>query len=100
MARHTLYSSHINNLKGILDVEGYVPKETIADTGAAKVMLRKTFAAGVKSSTHSDVEWNTASGAIEMPLGTTKDKVKFTFARGTQQMCIVILLVTVVDTTP
>ena len=41
----------------------------------------------------------TASGAIEMPLGTTKDKVKFIFARDTQQMCIVMLLVPMVDTT-
>ena len=43
----------INNLKDILDVEGYVRKETIADTGAAKVRLSKTFAAAINCSTHS-----------------------------------------------
>ena len=33
--------------KGVLDVEGYVPKDTIVDTGATKVILSKTFAAAM-----------------------------------------------------
>ena len=37
--------AYIDNTKGVPDVEGYVPKETILDTRAVKVMLSKTFAA-------------------------------------------------------
>ena len=38
---------YISNQDGMLDVEGYVPKESILDTGAAKVMRSKTFAAAM-----------------------------------------------------
>ena len=38
---------YISNQDGILDVEGYVPKESILDTGASKVMLSKKFAAAM-----------------------------------------------------
>ena len=41
----------------------------------------------------------TASGAIEMPLGTTNTKLKFTLARGTDHEHVVELHATVVDTT-
>ena len=64
-------------------MEGYVPKETILDTGAAKVMLSKTFAAAMQVNSRNlrrGVEFVTASGAIEMPLGTTNTKLKFTLA--------------------
>ena len=39
---------YISNQGGILDVEGYVPKESILDTGASKVMLSKKFAAAMQ----------------------------------------------------
>ena len=41
----------------------------------------------------------TASGAIEMPLGITNKKLKFTLARGTEHEHVVELHATVVDTT-
>ena len=45
------------------------------------------------------VEFVVASGAIEMPLGVTKNKLKFTLGRGTDKLCVVELHATVVDTT-
>ena len=30
---------YIDNTHGVLDIEGYVPKEAILDTGATKVMI-------------------------------------------------------------
>ena len=86
----------------ILDVEGYVPKESILDTGASKVVLSKTFATAMGLTAHSlqrGVEFVTASGAVEMPLGTTKAKLKLTLGRGTYHLCVVKLEATVVDTT-
>ena len=45
------------------------------------------------------VEFVTASGAIEMPLGVTKKEMKFTLGRGTDKLCVVELHATVEDTT-
>lgn len=93
---------YILNRDGILDVEGYVPKETILYTGAAKVILSKTFAAAMQVNSRNlrrGVEFMTASGAIEMPLGTTNTKLKFTLARGTDHEHVVELHAIVVDTT-
>ena len=36
---------YLDTKSGVFDVEGYVPKEAILDTGATKVMFRLTFAA-------------------------------------------------------
>ena len=61
---------YLSNGNKILDVEGYVPKESILDTGASKVMLSKTFVAAMGITSQSlqrGVEFVTASGAIEMP---------------------------------
>ena len=93
--------AYIDNSKGVLDVEGYVPKDTIVDTGAAKVMLSKTFAAAMHINANSlsrGIEYVTASGAVEMPLGITKKKVKFTLSRGTPYMCTIEVVATIVDT--
>ena len=38
---------YIDTNNSVLDVEGYVPKEAILDTGATKVMLSKNFAAAM-----------------------------------------------------
>ena len=38
---------YISNQDGVLDVESYVPKESIVDTRASKVMLSKKFAAAM-----------------------------------------------------
>ena len=92
---------YLSNGSRILDVEGYVPKESILDTGASKVMLSKTFAAAMNITSQSlkkGAEFVTASGAVEMPLGITKTKLKFTLGRGTEHMCVVELEATVVDT--
>ena len=43
-------------------------------------------------------EFITASGAIEKPVGVTKAKIQFTFARKTSNECRVELVVTVVNT--
>ena len=93
---------YISNQNGVLDVEGYVPKGSILDTDAAKVMLSKSFAAAMQVNSQTlrrGVEFVTASGAIEMPLGITATTLKFTLARGTDHECMVELHATVVDTT-
>ena len=93
---------YICNRDGILDVEDYVPKESILDTGASKVMLSKKFPAAMhirSQALRRGVEFVTASGAIEMPLGVTKNKLKFTLGRGTDKLCVVDIHATVVDTT-
>ena len=59
--------AYIDNSKGVLDVEGYVPKDTIVDTGAAKVMLSKKFAAAMHIDSNAlsrGIEYVTASGAV------------------------------------
>ena len=44
----THYTSvYIDTKTGVLDVEGYVPKEAILDTGATKVMMSKNYAAAM-----------------------------------------------------
>ena len=93
--------AYIDNSKGVLDVEGYVPKDTIVDTRAAKVMLSKTFAAAMHihaNDLNRGIEFITASGAIEMLLGITKKKIKFTLSRGTPHMCTIEVVATIVDT--
>ena len=93
---------YISTSNGALDVNGYVPKEAILDTGASKVMLSKVFAAAMNIGTDSlakGVEFVTASGAHAMPLGITKGKLKFTLGRGTEWMHMVEVNATVVDTT-
>ena len=60
------------------------------------------FAAAMGMTSHSlqrGVEFVTASGAIELPLGKTKTKLKLTLGRGTNNLCVVELHATVVDTT-
>ena len=38
---------YLDTKSSIFDVEGYVPKEAILDTGATKVMISKTFVAAM-----------------------------------------------------
>ena len=50
VSAHDLLTVHItpvylDNSDKVLDMEGYVPKETIIDTGASKSMCSKSFAA-------------------------------------------------------
>ena len=93
---------YIDTMSGVLDVEGYVPKEAILDTGATKVMLSKNFAAAMAIhavSLAKGIEFVTASGAIEVPLGVTYSPVEFNLGRGTPHALSVKLLVSVVDTT-
>lgn len=41
----TFYTpAFIHNIDGVLAAEGYVPHETIIDTGASKVMISDSFA--------------------------------------------------------
>ena len=85
---------YISNQDGIHDVEGYVPKESIVDTGASKVMLSKKFVVAMQIHSESlkrGVEFVTANGAMEMPLGVTKKKLKFMLGRGTYKLCVVEL---------
>ena len=89
-------------MSGVLDVEGYVPKEAILDTGATKVMLSKNFAAAMAIhavSLAKGTKFVTASGAIEVPLGVTYSPVEFNLGRGTPHALSVKILVSVVDTT-
>lgn len=93
---------YLHNIHGVLDVEGYVPKETILDTRATQVMLSKAYATAMHvyfRNLNPGTEFVTAGGAVEMLLGVCKNKVKFTLARGTPNMCTVEVYVTVVDTT-
>ena len=99
MHRTPVYQSNTNH---ILDVEGYVPKETILDTGASKVMLSENFAAAMEINAQQlqrVAEYVAASGAIELPWGITKEKLNFTLGRKTDNLCVVELMATVVDTT-
>ena len=92
---------YIDNRGGVLDVDGYVPKETILDTGASKVMISKTFAAALKINAERLDRGGifvTASGKVTEPIGITKDKLKFTLGRNTVDQFTVELAVTVVDT--
>lgn len=79
-----------------------MPRETILDTGAEKVMLSKSFAAAMyvhEADLEKGFDFAAASGAVEEPMGVTKKKVVFTLSRGTPRECRVSLFVTVVDTT-
>ena len=79
-----------------------MPKEAILDTGATKVMLSQTFASATQINSNNlnrGVEYVTASGAVEMPLGVSRGKVKFSVSRGTPHMHTIWLFVTIVDTT-
>ena len=94
--------AYFNNIYDILDVEGYVPRENILETGAQKVMLRKAFATAMHINFRNldqGTEFVTASGSVEMPLGFSNHKVKFTLARGTPHMFTIEVPVTIVDTT-
>ena len=87
---------------GVLDVEGYVPKEAILDTRATKVVMSKNFAAAMAIhavSLAKGTEFVTASGAVEVSLGVTYSTVEFYLGRGTPHALSVHLHVTVVDTT-
>ena len=85
---------------GVLEVEGFVPRDTIFDTDAAKVMLSKAFAAALDiHATNLDhgVEFITAGGAVEVRMWVTKKKVEFVLSHGTPREHRVS--VHVVDTT-
>ena len=93
---------YLDTKTGVLDVEGYMPKEAILDTGATKVMLSNNFAAAMAIyvvSLAKGTEFVTASGAVEVPLGVTYSTVEFYLGRGTSHALSVHLHVTVVDTT-
>ena len=83
----TIYTpAFIENSRGVLDVAGYVPKEAILDTGATKVMLSRAFAVALpvnKEDLMRGEKFITASGAVETPLGVSREKLRFTLGRGT-----------------
>ena len=92
---------YIDNISGVLGVNGYVPKEMILDTGATKVMISKTFAAALKNNTAAMQKGGifvTASGTMEQSLGVTKEKLCFTLGRNNIHSFMVELVATVVDT--
>ena len=93
--------AYIDTTTGALDVEGYIPKEAILDTGATKVMISKRFALAMAihvTSLSKGSEFVTASGKIEVPLGVTNFPVEFNLGRGTPHSLTVLLHMTVVDT--
>ena len=93
---------YLSTADGILDVQGYVPKETILDTGAARVMASRTFATAMaigEDQLQRGPAYVTASGAIELPVGVVKKKLQFTLGRSTEHVLMVELEVTIVDTT-
>ena len=101
--RHTTHYTPVflYTENGALDANGYVPRETIIDTGASKVMFSKSFANAMGldlNDLNDGAKFVTASGAVEHPLGSTKSKVMFTLARGTEQECKAAIYVTIVDT--
>ena len=77
----------------MLNVEGYVPKEAIIDTGAAKAMCSAKFAATIgvdMRQLHRGEAFVIASGAVERPLGVTKTKLKFNLWEIQQHVCILM----------
>ena len=65
-------------------------------------MLSQTFAAAMQINSNNltrGVEYVTSSGVVEMPLGVSQGKVKFTFGRGTPHIHTIWQFVTIVDTT-
>ena len=94
--------AYLDNTAMMLNVEGYVPKEAIIDTGAAKAMCSSKFAAAIgvdMRQFNRGESFVTASGAVERPVGVTRSKLKFNLGRGTDNPCVVELEVTIVDTT-
>ena len=86
----------------MLNVDGYVPKEVIIDTGAAKAMCSAKFAAAIgvdMRQLQRGEAFVTASGAVERPLGVTRSKLNFNHGRGIDNPCMVEMEVTMVDTT-
>lgn len=86
----------------VLDVEGYVPRDAILDIGAGKVMLCKEFAATMDSHAadlDQGVEFITAGGALEVPMGVAKKKVESVLSRGNPHEHRVSLHGIVVNTT-
>ena len=70
--------TYLDNTAMMLNVEGYVPKEAIIDTRAAKAMCSAKFAAAIgvdMRQLHRGGAFVTASGAVERPLGVTKSKL-------------------------
>ena len=102
--RHRVHSTlvYISKKHKVFDVEGFVPKESIIDTGASKAMCSKRFAAAIgieMPSLQPGTEYITAGGNVERPLGVTRQKLKFTLGRGSTKSCTLELHVTIVDTT-
>ena len=92
---------YLSNLSKDFDVEGYVPNETILDTGATKVMLSWIYAQAIGLTAdmlQRGQAYVTASGAVEFPVGVTKKKLKFHLGRGTEFHQVLELEATVVDT--
>ena len=93
---------YLTNTSKVFDVEGFVPKESIIDTGASKAMCSLRFATTIgieMPSLQQGDKYITANGNVEKPLGVTHQKLKFTQGRGTANSASVELQVTVVDTT-
>ena len=99
----TFYTpAFIHNTDGVFDVEGHFPRETIIDMGASKLMINKSFATAMGIDLidlNQGVEFVSASGAVEHPLGVPKTKVMFTWSRGISNECKADVAVTIVDTT-
>ena len=93
---------YLDNSGGVLDAEGYVPKEAIIDTGATKVFISRTFAAAIdlrKDQLRRGDKYVTTTGAVETPLGVSSEKLNLTLCRHTPQQRTKSLYVTVVETT-
>ena len=78
-----------------------MPKDTILDTSAAKVMLSKASAAAMDIhavNMDKGVEFITAGGAVEVPMGVTRKKVEFVLSCGTPREHLASLHIIVVDT--
>ena len=79
---------YLDNTGGVLDAEGYVPKDAIVDTGATKVFISRVFAAAInlrKDQLRQGDKYVTASGAVETPLGVSSEKLSLTLCRHTPQ---------------
>ena len=79
-----------------------MPRGTILDKGAAKVILSKSFAAAIiflSADVDLGIDFFTAGGAVGVPMGVTRKKVGFILSRGTPRGHRVSLCITVVDTT-
>ena len=77
---------YLDNTGGVLDAEGYVPKDAIVDTGATKVFISRVFAAAInlrKYQLRQGDKYVTASGAVETPLGVSSEKLNLTLCRHT-----------------